>query len=329
MKRLSGVLWGLLFLVTACGGPGSAAVAAVQLQTTNVSPRVGETMHVGATPVDANGRTVTGVACQFASSNPAVAAVDSASGAVSAISPGLATITASCAGKQSSVDITVRPNEVTLTIQKAGDGDGAVFANPPGTPSYEPGTSVEITANANPDSIFVGWGGACAGVAADAPCELVLDNDTTVVATFALPETFVSSTWNASLGGVTDSIGCQYAVSASGVLTFALVENSDGSVTGTASTNAHIDIVNTYTPPYDTCTALPFDIAAMGPISGNDGQLGANLSSSGGSFTMTFAGARNGATIHGSATVDETLRDGSGTPYPVSGGTGGFALNQQ
>jgi hypothetical protein len=241
----------------------------------------------------------------------------------------MATITATCGGKQSSVAITVQPNEVTLTIQKAGNGDGAVFANPPGTPNYEPGTAVEITATANPNSIFVGWGGACAGVAANAPCDLVLDNDTNVVATFALPETFVSTTWNASLGSVTDSIGCQYSVSASGVLTFALVENSDGSVGGTASTNAHINIVNTYTPQYDTCTALPFDIAAMGPITGNDAQLDANLRSSGGSFTMSFAGTRNGTTITGSATVNETLRDGSGTPYPVSGGTGSFSATKQ
>lgn len=330
MVNPAGLLAGLLAAAAGCGGgAGASGVAAVQLQSTNTNPYVGQTTHVGATPVDAHGIAVPGVACAFASSNPGVAAVDVSSGAVAALSAGVTVITASCGGKAATVNITVRPNVVSLTIQKQGNGNGAVFANPPGSPSFVPGTSVQVTATANPGSLFTAWGGACAGVAASGPCDLVLDADTTVTATFALSETFVSNTWSASLGTVTDGLGCQYAVSASGVLTLNVVENSNGTVSGTASTTAHINIVTVYTPPYDTCTSLPFDTSGSGNIGGNDASLTASLASSGGNFTFAFAGSRSGTTITGSATAGQTLRDGYGTAYPTSGSTGSFSATKQ
>jgi hypothetical protein len=222
----------------------------------------------------------------------------------------------------------VRPNTVTLTITKQGDGNGAVFASPSGSGSlytYDTGTAVTLTATANPGSIFTGWGGACAGVD---PCNLVMNADTSVTATFRLLETFVSSTWNADLGSVANTSGCRYAVSASGVLTLQVVENS-GSVTGTGSTTAHINIVLTYAPPYTTCTASPFDTQGNGNITGNDANLNATLANSSGAFTFTFNGSRNGNTINGSAAVHETLHDSTGTAYSVSGNTGNFAAVKQ
>src|SRR6266849_3080882 len=142
----------IALFTAACGGGNTGNVAAVQLQATNINPRVGEAMHVGATPVDAHGLTVQGVPCAFASSNAGVAAVDATNGTVTPISPGVATITATCGGQHSSVDITVRPNTMTLTITKQGDGSGAVFASPSGSGSlytYDPGTAVTLTATAN------------------------------------------------------------------------------------------------------------------------------------------------------------------------------------
>jgi hypothetical protein len=319
-----------LAALAACGGgAGASGVAAVQLQSTYTNPYVGETTHVGATPVDEHGIAVPGVGCAFASSNPAVATIDATSGAVAALSAGATVITAACGGKAATVNITVRPNEVALTIQKQGNGTGAVFANPPGTPTFVRGTSIRITATANSGSTFVAWGGACAAVAAPGACDLVMNADTTVTATFALSERFVSNTWSASLGTVTDGIGCQYAISASGVLTLNVVENSNGSVSGTGSTTAHIGIVTVYTPPYDTCTSLPFDTSGTGNLGGNDASLTASLASSGGGFTLAFTGTRSGTTITGSATVHETLSDGSGTSYPTSGATGGFTATKQ
>ncbi len=320
----------VIVALVACGGSGTEAnVAAVQLQSTNTNPHVGETAHVGATPVDAGGVAVQGVACVFTSSSPGVAAVDVSNGTVSALSPGVTTITATCGGKAGAVDITVRPNEVTLTVQKQGNGGCGVFASPAGSPNYVPGTAVTVTATANAGSAFTAWGGACAGVASSSACDLVMDSDLTVIATFELSETFLSGTWNASLGSVTDGIGCQYSVSASGVLTLKVVERSNGTAAGSASTTAHINIVNTFAPAFTTCTALPFDTSGSGDISGSDANLSAPLASSGGNFTMTFTGTRSGTTINGSAAVHQTLRDGSGVAYPTSGNTGTFALTKQ
>lgn len=316
-----------LGLSLACGGgPKTAAVSSVQIQSTNATPFVGETTHVGATPVDAAGLPVQGVSCAFVSSSSAVATVDPANGSVVALSPGVATITASCGGKQASIQITVRPREVTLTVLKAGNGAGAVFVDPPGSPTWVPGTTVTVTATANSGSAFVGWQGACSGPATS--CSLVLDRDQTVTATFDLSETFVSGTWSAGLGSVTDTIGCRYAISASGVMTLQVVE-SGGAVLGTGSTTAHIGIVTTYTPPYDTCTARPFDITGAGNLSGSDAALTAALASSGGSFNFSFSGVRSGTTITGSASVHETLKDGAGNSYPVSGTTASFTATRQ
>lgn len=315
-------------VLSACGGAAHKPIASVQLQVTSTNPRVGDTSHVGATPVDAGGLTVQGVQCGFASSNPAIATVDPANGTVTALSPGVTTITAQCDDKQATVAITVRPKEVTLTLQKQGAGGGALFASPAGTPNFEPGTSVTITATPNQGSAFTAWGGACAATAAPAACTLTLNADTTVIATFDLSETFVSGTWSASLGSVTDNLGCQYSVSASGVLTLGVVEKS-GSVTGSSSTTAHIGIVNTHAPPYTSCTALPFDTSGAGSLSGSDAALTSSLASSGGSFTMTYNGTRSGTTISGSATVHQTLKDANGTTYPTSGTTATFSATKQ
>src|SRR5258708_9515159 len=138
IPRSRGVLAGALIVVAACGGGKSAAVVSVQLQSTNTNPHVGETSHVGASPVDAGGVAVQGVGCAFVSSNPGVASVDTANGTVTALSPGVTTITATCGGKAASVDITVRPNDVKLTITKQGNAGGPASATPPGTPNYLP-----------------------------------------------------------------------------------------------------------------------------------------------------------------------------------------------
>src|SRR2546428_5682947 len=104
----SNVLVGLLAALAACGGGrgSTSGVAAVQLQSTNTNPRVGETTHVSATPVDAHGITVPGVSCAFTSSSPGVAAIDATSGAVAALSVGVAVVTATCGGEPATVGLT-------------------------------------------------------------------------------------------------------------------------------------------------------------------------------------------------------------------------------
>jgi hypothetical protein len=130
------------------------------------------------------------------------------------------------------------------------------------------------------------------------------------------------------MNGVSDSIGCQYSVSASGTVTFNVNENN-GSIAGTATTLVHIDIVTTYTPPNDTCTGLPFDATMSGDITGSDASLTANLATSGGAGRFMFTGSRSSATITGSADVSYALVDNSGTTHPSKGSTGNFDATKQ
>jgi chitodextrinase len=75
----------------------------------------------------------------------------------------------------------------TLTVELPGSGNGSVNSSPAGITC--PGdctgdfTSVTLLANANGDSIFSGWGGACAGMEV---CSLTLSGASTVTALFTL-----------------------------------------------------------------------------------------------------------------------------------------------
>lgn len=81
-------------------------------------------------------------------------------------------------------------NEPTLTVSFAGLGVGTVTSSPLNLScastagicvgSFPAGTSVTLTATAVPPSTFGGWGGGCVGAA----CTIVLQQDTTVTATF-------------------------------------------------------------------------------------------------------------------------------------------------
>jgi hypothetical protein len=80
-----------------------------------------------------------------------------------------------------------------LTVSKAGAGTGSVVSSPSGLNcgstcghQFEDGTAVTLTASPAAASSFGGWsGGACSGTG---PCQLVLNADATVTATFdALP----------------------------------------------------------------------------------------------------------------------------------------------
>lgn len=75
----------------------------------------------------------------------------------------------------------------TLTVEKAGNGSGIVTGSDihcgsACTAEYSAGTTVTLTAEADPGSVFVGWSGAeCSGTG---ECLVTMESDKTVTATF-------------------------------------------------------------------------------------------------------------------------------------------------
>jgi len=79
----------------------------------------------------------------------------------------------------------------TLTVNKAGTGDGTVTSNPAGincgadcAEAYDQDTVVTLTANADGDSDFAGWSGDCSGT--NSTTTVTMDVDKTCTATFNL-----------------------------------------------------------------------------------------------------------------------------------------------
>jgi hypothetical protein len=137
-----------LALLGACGGSdvaGPSSPAQVAVATVIVSPPTATlppntTAQLTASVRDASGNTLAGRTVAWNSSNSAVATVD-ASGSVTSISAGTATVSATSEGRSGSATITVQPSVASVTIAgaantKVGDsytytatarlGDGAV-----------------------------------------------------------------------------------------------------------------------------------------------------------------------------------------------------------
>lgn len=84
------------------------------------------------------------------------------------------------------------PVNHVLEISRAGTGSGRVTSvtgidcGLTCSPQFESGTTVELSAVADPGSTFAGWSGACSGTAG---CSIAMANDASVVATFdAVPK---------------------------------------------------------------------------------------------------------------------------------------------
>jgi len=119
MRQL--LTFALLSLAVACGGGGSstapdtsAGVASVSLNITSAQLGVGQTMQLVATPLTSTGTVTTGTAT-WSSGAPAVASV-SASGLVTALTAGSATITATVGGHAGTATVIVSAAGGTLPL---------------------------------------------------------------------------------------------------------------------------------------------------------------------------------------------------------------------
>ncbi len=97
------------------------AVAAVDIAADALTLKLGADTTFTAVARDDRGVPIAGSAMTWASSNPAVATVDAATGLVTAVESGTATISASSAGKSDNVAVTVIAPVATVTIQHALD----------------------------------------------------------------------------------------------------------------------------------------------------------------------------------------------------------------
>jgi hypothetical protein len=320
----------LVLGMIACGADKTTSpnslVASVQIIATPTNPRVGQTSLVSATPVNAGGIQVQGVACTYSSSAGGIAAVaqQGANAVVTGVAPGSATITATCAGKTNSVLITVQPQLVTLTLTKLGTGTGSMFANPAGL-SYDAGTSVTVTATAAAGSSFTGWGGACVGVGT---CVVVMSDNETVTATFANGETFsTSSAFGGGMSSVSDPSppGCNYSVSVS-FPAMTLVITSTGT-TGSATASILI------TGSGSACAGLPFNQVATGNLTASGSTISGTLthpSASGGNDeTLTINATRSGNSITGTVSILLVLKNANGQSFNSTGGAYAFAMTKQ
>lgn len=115
--------------------PAPAPVASVSVTPSTLSLTTGGTGQLTATPRDASGNALAGRAVAWTTSNAGVATV-SASGVVTAVAPGSATITATSEGRSGSAAVTVTaPAPAIASVRVT-----------PNNPRIEPGDRVTLTA---------------------------------------------------------------------------------------------------------------------------------------------------------------------------------------
>src|SRR3989442_2835630 len=135
-------------------------VASVAVTRASATVQAGQTVQLAATPRDANGNPLSGRAIGWSSSNPAVATVN-ASGLVTGVAAGAATITATSEGKSGGSAITVNPVAVPV----------ASVAVTPASATLQAGQTMQLAAtpkdaNGNPLSgRAVGWSSSNTAVA--------------------------------------------------------------------------------------------------------------------------------------------------------------------
>ncbi len=155
---VTGIAVGTAHIAASSGGKSGVAtivvippgVASVRVSPTSAAIKVGETVHLIAQPLDANGNDLDGRTITWSSDNEAVATVDNNTGVVTGVSSGAATITATSEGATGTAgiavgaavaaSIAVAPTSVTVTAGQTSqltatvkDANGSVIAGAPVT----------------------------------------------------------------------------------------------------------------------------------------------------------------------------------------------------
>ncbi len=113
-----------------------------------------------------------------------------------------------CGGNTNPVNVTMDADKTctatfalrrALTVNTSGAGSGTVG----GAGSYADGAIVSVSATANPDSNFIGWGGDCTGTTS--PVNVTMNTDKTCTAIFALTPTLTIILTGNGKGKVTSS----------------------------------------------------------------------------------------------------------------------------
>ncbi|UII33031.1 glycoside hydrolase family 9 protein [Fulvivirga ulvae] len=171
----------LVFGETPGDGSGDIPVTGVSVTPTAISLNLNQTAQLQASvsPSNATNKTVS-----WSSSNSAIASV-SASGLVTGLAEGSATITVTTedGGNTASSQVTVTtdttPDEYTLSTSI--NGQGSIQLSPAGG-VYNANTEVTLTAVPGTGYIFTGWSGDLSGTAN--PATIVMAANKTVTATF-------------------------------------------------------------------------------------------------------------------------------------------------
>ena len=154
--RLAALAAALSVMLTACGSdtttspsggtnnpPPAASVATVDLTPATAEVIVGKTTKLSATPKDANGAALSGRAVTWSSSSNNVATVD-ATGTVTGVAAGTATISAASEGKSATANITVKLDVPVIPVATV-----SVAAAPDTLEAWDPSAMVATLKDAN------------------------------------------------------------------------------------------------------------------------------------------------------------------------------------
>jgi hypothetical protein len=135
-------------------------------------------------------------------------------------------------------------------------------------------------------------------------------------------------------GTASDPLGGVYSASASFGFTVSLTQNSDGSITGSASVPANINISVVSCPSGDSCSADSFTATATGSVTGTNVNISANLSSGGTDpLLINFIGTITGNSIAVTGGFSTTFEgQGGGLPptfTTLNGTITGLTLPEQ